>query len=134
MEAEKNIRQIQELYGVFGRGDIPGLIERLDPNIVWENPGPTHIPYFGTHRGRQSVLKNIFEFLGTNFEVRMFQPTHFLAEGDKVVVLIHMEAVLRPTGKKVVQDVAHVWTLQDGRPTHFHDFQDNSAVAAAIGV
>ena len=132
METDKHIATIQDLYAAFGRGDVPGLIERLDPDIVWENPGPSHIPYFGTHRGRQAVLKNIFEFVAASFDMQVFQPTDFLAGGDKVVVLIHMEAVLRPTGKKVVQDVAHVWTLKSGRPVHFHDHQDNSAVAGAI--
>ncbi len=133
MQANQNIATIQELYAAFGRGDIPGLVERLAPDIVWENPGPAHISYFGTHRGRQAVLKNIFEFVGANFDVQAFQPTDFLASGDKVVVLIHMEVVLRPTGKRVVQDLAHAWTLKNGLPVHLRDHQDNFALAAAIG-
>jgi len=55
-----------------------------------------------------------------------------LAQDDKVVVLLDMELVARATGEKVVQKVAHVWTFQDGRAVHFHDFQNSYAVAAAL--
>jgi ketosteroid isomerase-like protein len=57
---------------------------------------------------------------------------HDARQDDKVLVLLDMALVVRATGKMVVQKVAHVWTFQDGRPIHFHDFQNSHAVAAAL--
>jgi ketosteroid isomerase-like protein len=126
------VETVQRLYGAFGQGDIETVMNGLDAEITWVNPGPAEIPYFGTHQGRQAVLQNIFGFLGQNIDIQVFQPTSMLAQDDKVVVLLDMELAARATGKKVVQKVAHVWTFKDGRPVHFHDFQNSYAIAAAL--
>jgi uncharacterized protein len=130
--AQNLIERTQSMYAAFGRGDIPAVIEALDPKITWVNPGPSDISYFGTHRGREAVLTKIFAFLGSTLKIDVFQPHKFLADGDTVVVLIHVEAVAQPTGRRLVQEACHVWTFTDGSPTHFHDFQDNAAIVAAL--
>lgn len=132
MAEQSNIETVQTLYAAFGRGDIPAVIEGLAPDITWVNPGPAEIRYFGTHHGREAVLANIFGFIGENMDIQVFTPQAMLSDGDKVVVLLHMEVVLRPSGRRVVQEVAHAWTFKDGRPVHFHDFQNNSAIASAL--
>ena len=132
MSQESNVRVAHELYAAFGRGDIPAVIQGLDPEITWVNPGPGDYAYFGTHRGQDQVLKNVFMFLGENIDVEVMTPTDTLASSDKVVVLLHMECTAKKTGRKVVQEVAHVWTFKNGRPVHFHDFQDNAAIVTAL--
>jgi ketosteroid isomerase-like protein len=132
--AQKNlIETVQELYAAFGRGDIPALIAGLDADITWVNPGPPGSPYFGTHKGHAGIGK-LFGFLGEHMDIQLVQPTAFMTDGRQVVVLLRMEMVARPTGQRVAQECAHVWTFKDGRPIHFHDFQNNSAVAAALGL
>jgi ketosteroid isomerase-like protein len=126
------IEKVQALYAAFGRGEIQTVLEALDPQIVWENPGPAEVRYFGTHRGPEAVLRNIFGFLQEFVDIKRLEPTRFLADDDKVVVLLQMELVTRPAGKQVAQEVAHVWTFKNGRVAHFHDFQNNAAVAAAL--
>jgi hypothetical protein len=132
MNQESNVRTVQALYAAFGRGDVPAVLEGMDPEITWVNPGPAELTYFGTHRGRNAVANNIFAFLGENVHISVLEPKDMIAGGDKVVVLLHMEATARKTGRRVVQEVAHVWTFKNGLCIHFHDFQDNAAVSAAL--
>ena len=42
------------------------------------------------------------------------------------------EAVARKTGRRIVQDIAHAFTFREGRPVHFHDYQDTAQIAAAL--
>ena len=132
MSAENNIRVVQSLYAAFGRGDVSAVLEALDPNVVWTNPGPAEYSYFGTHQGRDAVLRNVFMFLAENVEMHAFEPREFFASGDKVVVLLHMEATVRRTKRRFAQEIAHAFTLKDGRPVLFHDFQNNYAIAEAL--
>ena len=132
MTQENNVRVAQQLYAAFGRGDVPAVLEGLDPNITWVNPGPSDLAYFGTHRGRDQVARNVFGFIGENMSIEVLDIKDMLANGDTVVVLLHMETTMPKTGRRVVQEVAHVWTFSAGRPAHFHDFQDNAALAAAL--
>jgi ketosteroid isomerase-like protein len=132
MSEQANLQKVRELYAAFGRGDVPALLEALDPEIVWENPGPAEFRYFGRHQGRAAVAANVFAFLGEQLDMQVFEPRNLFASGDTVVVLIHAEAVARKTGKRVVQDIAHAFTFRNGRPVHFHDYQDSAQVAEAL--
>lgn len=129
---EINLQKTRELYSYFGAGNIPALLAALDPDIVWVNPGPSDFAYFGSHRGPEAVAKNIFGFIAENLDFQLFEPRSMLADGDKVVVLIHAEAVARKTGRRIVQDIAHAFTFREGRPVHFHDYQDTAQIAAAL--
>jgi ketosteroid isomerase-like protein len=48
------------------------------------------------------------------------------------VALIHSEATVRSTGRKVVDDAAHLWTFRDGKVARFQVFQDTAALVAAF--
>jgi ketosteroid isomerase-like protein len=133
MSKEANLATVQALYAAFGKGDIPTVLAGLHPEVVWTNPGPEGFGYFGTHRGREAIAKNVFGFIGTELDVHQLAPTAFLADGDTVVVLLDMEATAVRTKKKYVQKVAHAWTFRSGVPVAFHDFQDNHAVVTALG-
>jgi uncharacterized protein len=132
MNQEANVCIVQELYAAFGRGDIAAVLAGLDPAITWVNPGPADFPYFGTHRGPEAVTRNIFAFLGEHLDIHQLTPTDLLAKDDRVVVLLHMEATARKTGRRIVQEVVHAWTLNQGRTVHFHDYQDNAQIIAAL--
>jgi ketosteroid isomerase-like protein len=71
-------------------------------------------------------------FLAENMEIHVFEPREFLASGDRVVVLLHMEVTMRRTGRRLTQEVAHAFKMKDGRPMEFHDFQNNYAIAEAL--
>ena len=49
-----------------------------------------------------------------------------------MIVLLHMKATARKTGRRIVQEVVHAWTLNKGRKVHFHDYQDNAQITAAL--
>lgn len=132
MSTESNVRVVQSLYAAFGRGDVPAVMESLDPNITWTNPGPAEFRYFGTHHGKEAVLGNVFMFLAENMEIHVFEPREFFANGDRVVVLLHMELTVRRSGRRVTQEVAHTFKMKDGRPVEFHDFQNSYAIAEAL--
>ena len=129
-----NLETVQQAYAAFGTGDLPGILATLDPNIVWENPGPNSPAYFGTHRGHVAVATNIFGFLSENLQFDVFEPREFSASGDKVFVLLHIEAQVKRTGERVVQEAVHVFSFQGGKVVRFQDFQNSYALAKALTV
>lgn len=36
-----NIDTVKQMYEAFGRGDIPAIIDKLDPNVEWDVEVPT---------------------------------------------------------------------------------------------
>jgi ketosteroid isomerase-like protein len=127
-----NIETVLQAYQAFAKGDLPGILKLLDPNIVWVNPGPNTSPYFGSHRGHAAVAMNIFGFLAENFEFELFDPHEFFTNADKVVALLNTEARVKRTGERIVQQAVHVFTFQGGKVVRFQDFQNSYALAKAL--
>jgi len=124
---------VQQTYGAFGRGDLPGILAAMASDIVWENPGPNSPAYFGTNVGHTAVAKNVFGFLAENFDFEVFQPRELLTGADKVVALLHVELRVKRTGERLVQDMVHVFSFQGGKIVRFQDFQNSYALAKALG-
>lgn len=59
-----------------------------------------------------------------------FEPKEFIATGDKVVALGHYTAAT-PIKKSFDSDFAMVFTLRNGKVTHFQEFCDSAAINAA---
>ena len=48
-----NVELMRDLYGAFGRGEIPAVVGGMDPNIEWrEAEGNPYQPSGGAWRGR----------------------------------------------------------------------------------
>jgi uncharacterized protein len=131
LSAEENTRLAQSAYEAFGRGDMPALAELMADDIEWVLPGdPSENPTAGTYRGKEEVLA-WFGRLAEDLDFSAFEPRDFIAQGDKVVSIVHAEATVRSTGRSVVNDEAHVWTFRGAKVARFQIYFDTAAAAAA---
>jgi uncharacterized protein len=132
MSEQQNLDVVRRAYEAFGRGDIETLLSLLDENIEWRTPGPADLPTAGVRRGRQAVGA-FFGLLNQTFDIQRFEPQAFLADGDRVVVLGSDTALLRATGKLLVDEAwVHAFTVKDGRIVGFQEYMDVSAVVAEL--
>jgi len=131
VSAEENTRLAQSAYEAFGRGDIAALAAMMADDIEWVLPGdPNDNPMAGTYRGKDEVLA-WFGRLAEDLDFTAFEPRDFIAQGDKVVSIVHAEATVRNTGRSVVNDEAHLWTFKEGKVARFRIYFDTAAAAAA---
>ncbi|HJQ55983.1 MAG TPA: nuclear transport factor 2 family protein [Vineibacter sp.] len=120
---------VKAMYDCFGRGDIAGVLARLDPDIEWEHDwgGPT-LAMYSPRRGRAEV-PGFFESLAA-FEFKRFEPVAFLEAGDMVSVPIQVELVYRPNGGRYRDLEMHLWTFgADGLARRFRHFADTQQLA-----
>jgi hypothetical protein len=68
--------------------------------------------------------------VAANVTFSRFEPKEFVATGDKVVTLGHY-AGTTPAKKGFDSDFAMVFTLRNGKVTHFQEFCDSAAINAA---
>lgn len=111
MSAQENAQVVQGVYAAFGRGNIPAFFDALADDVEWVIPYPADIPNGGTYRGKAGV-REWLALTMENVEFGVLEPREFIAQGDRVVVLVHAEATIKRTGREVVQDAAHMWTLR----------------------
>jgi ketosteroid isomerase-like protein len=134
MQAAQNTQVVKDAYAAFGRGDVQGILDRLDEGIVWRGvygAGP-HVPTAGERRGKAQVGE-FFRQVAQHVNFSRFEPKEFIASGDTVVALGHYTATT-PIGRAFDSDFAMVFTLRNGKVTEFQEFTDSAAVNAAYAI
>ena len=134
MQEAQNTKVVQDAYAAFGRGDIQTLLTYLADDIIWTAVygAGSHVPTSGVRRGRPAVAE-FFKQVAENVRFSQFEPKEFVATGDKVVALGRYKATT-PINKGFDSDFAMVFTLRNGKVTHFQEFCDSAAINAAYAV
>jgi ketosteroid isomerase-like protein len=130
MRESQNIETVRNMYASLLRGDIAGVLQLMDEAIVFMSPGSTAVTTSGTRRGLREV-ERFFDDLRTLVEFTVFDMREYIAQGNRVVALIHYEGRYKSTGKPFAADAAAVWTLGNGRAIRFQEFTDTEALARA---
>ena len=125
-----NSETIRNIYNAFAKGDVPGVLGLLAPDIRWtEAEG---FPYGGTYVGPDAVLANVFARLGSEWDGFKAVPHTFVAEGDSVVALGDYGGDYKATGRRFSAPFAHAWVLRDGKAVSFHQYTDTALAQSAM--
>ena len=127
MTEQQNLDVVQQIYAAFGRGDMDGIINLLDPQVSWMTPGPPDMPSAGTRRGHAAV-REFFDTLMKMVDISDFVPTDFLVEGNTVAVLGTDTERVKATGKAVAFRWVHIFVIQNGKIVTFEERADVSAL------
>jgi hypothetical protein len=130
----KPIEIVQRMYQLFGRRDIPGILECLAPDVEWEYAyRESPVPWLAPGRGREHV-GSFFATMGSQLEIHSFTVNHILASDQLVIALVGLEATVRATGKRFTEiDEPHVWHFDDlGRVRRFRHAADTYAHTMAL--
>ncbi len=130
MNEQENTKLVQKTYELFKSGDIETLLEMYSDDVSWETPKVENAPFGGKISGRENVA-GFFTRLDEAEECLTFEPTEFIAQDNKVVVLGHFAWRIKATNKEYASHFAHVVTVADGKVTGFYEFFDNAAAARA---
>jgi uncharacterized protein len=130
---------VQEMYAAFGRGDVPGLVKHVHPEVHWAvNVDPTLpaaqlVGAWQPVRGHAQVPQ-FFQHVARDYEIHEFQPVSFMETGQEVAVCLRMDTTVRRTGKRFASEYMHHFTFNDaGLVTRFREFADTLAEAQAWG-
>ena len=104
-----NSEKVWDIYKAFGDGDIPRILSYLSPSVEWEyGINSTEVPWLQPRRGLAEVAK-FFEALSA-IEFHRFVPKHVVGSDDLVIGLIDLEATVKATGRRLVEeDETHIW-------------------------
>jgi ketosteroid isomerase-like protein len=127
---ESNLAVARKLYADFVKGDIDSVLGAMSDDVVWEIAGPANVPYAGVRHGKKEWMAYLAG-LGA-VELLAFEPTEFLADKDKVVVIGSERLKVKSNGRVIDEQFAQVITFAGGKVVHFRSYDDSAASAAAF--
>ncbi len=119
--AEANVEALQRGYEALNRGDLSVVLDLLDPDIEWHEPGDS--PEAGTHQGRDS-FERFFRSWIESFDGFQVEPEQVVERGGKLIAVVHQSGRGRASGIRVDARLAHVWTVKDGRAVRWEAVAD----------
>jgi hypothetical protein len=128
-----NLDVIRAIYDAFRDGDVPGVVSRMAPDIVWNEA--ENFPYAdgNPYRGPDAILGGVFARLGSEWDGFAGVPEEFLDAGDTIIVLGRYRGTFRATGRAMDAQMVHVWRVKDGKAAAFQQYVDTLQVARATG-
>lgn len=82
MSTEDNKQAAMDGYEAFGKGDIESAMAQIADSIEWVEGGDNAVT--GTYRGKEELAGFWGKLAEKQFRI---EPSEFLADGDKVVVM-----------------------------------------------
>lgn len=128
------IRDMERLYASLGERDYEAVMSHLGSDIVWivadNSPFADRSPYHGI----AAVRSGIFERLTAGFDTLSVAVDEiFECESGKVVVLGYYHGRFRGRVEEFKAQVAHIWTIREGRAVKFQQYLDTLQIARDSG-
>lgn len=130
--ANQNTAIIDGLYKAFSAGDVPAVLGAMDAKIVWYeaegNPYADKNPYIGP----DAILNGVFGRVLADHEYFTLEDIELHEmSNNKVLATLRYDAKHK-NGNAYNAQVAHLWTLKDGKITAFQQYVDTKKLDDAM--
>jgi len=125
---------INGIYESFSKGDIPSVLGMMDTNVVWNEAESNSLADGNPYIGPDAVLAGVFSRLGDKYasfglkDIELHDMTN-----NQVLATLRYDATMKNTEKTIDVQVAHLWTLKDGKIIGFQQYADTKKLADAEG-
>jgi ketosteroid isomerase-like protein len=130
--SEQNVQIVEGMYGAFAKGDIPAVLAALDPEVEWWAAENFIYDKGKPYVGPESVLKDVFMRIGSDWDGFASSPEEVLDAGDAVISHGYYSGTYRKNGKQARAQFAHIFTLRDGKIVKFQQYTDTAQFKEVI--
>ncbi|MFN3997376.1 nuclear transport factor 2 family protein [Algoriphagus sp.] len=127
-----NMTVIDGLYKAFAVGDIPAVLGGLDSNVVWNEAEGNFYADGNPYLGPDAVLNGVFGRIMADHEYFNLKDIvlHEMSN-DKVLATLRYDGKFK-NGNSYDAQVAHLWSLKDGKVVSFQQYVDTKKLHEAM--
>ena len=129
-----NIKLIESLYGSFAARDYETVMSHFADDIVWIAADNSPLADQSPYRGVPAIRSGVFDRIAAGFEKLIVVPDEtFEADNGRVIVLGYYHGRFSGADNDFKTQVAHIWTIRDGRAVKFQQYLDTLQIARDAG-
>ncbi len=124
-----NVDMVKQVYANFVAGNVPAVLAVFDSAIEWnECQGMPFMKDDAVLIGPEAVVANVFMQLPVYFDDFNIAITDIFGVDDKVTMMGYYQGTNKATGNAFKANATHVWTVKNGKFTHFFQAVDTAAI------
>ncbi|MFL5896048.1 MAG: nuclear transport factor 2 family protein [Thermoleophilaceae bacterium] len=127
---EANVATLRRGYDALNRGDVSEVLALIDDEIAWD-PGeltPDSASATGGRAGFESLIRSWVEA----FDDFRIEPVDVIDQPPFLLAIVRQSGRGRASGLDITIEIAHVWTVEDGRAVGFHSYRSADEALQAI--
>ena len=128
-----NVGIIVGAYNSFAAGDVDSVLATFDPNIVWNEA--ENFPYAdgNPYIGPDAIAQGVFSRIGGEWDGFHLADLKFHDMSNNMVLVTgRYQGTYKKNGAKMDLQMAHLWTLKDGKIVAFQQYADTKGMAKVI--
>lgn len=130
--ATENRAIIDGLYQAFSTGNIPEVLGAMDANIHWNEAEGNAYAVGNPYIGPEAVLNGVFGPIMEDHEFFNLKDIELHEMfNNKVLATLRYDAKTKK-GKTYNAQVAHFWTLKEGKVVAFQQYVDTKKLSEAL--
>lgn len=121
----KEVEVVNKMFQAFGTGNMEALKLTLSDTSVWVYYGSDFIPYSGTYKGKEEVVRFIGNIV-SSVDILDFKVEQIISNGKTVVVLGSEKQKIKKNSKILEQNWVQVYTVENGLITKMDEYANTA--------
>lgn len=121
----QEVEVVNKMFQAFGTGDMEALKLTLSDSTVWNYYGSELIPYSGTYKGKEEVVRFIGNIV-SSVDILDFKVDQIISNGKTIVVLGSEKQKVKRNGKILEQKWVQVYTVENGLISKMEEFANTA--------
>ena len=121
----KEVEVVNKMFQAFGTGNMEALKLTLSDTSVWVYYGSDLIPYSGTYKGKEEVVRFIGNIV-SSVDILDFKVEQIISNGKTVVVLVSEKQKIKKNSKILEQNWVQVYTVENGLITKMDEYANTA--------
>ncbi len=130
MTAAANKQLLQDLFADIASGNRQRFVDHIADDVTMQVTG--HYSWSQTFRGKEALVRDLYDYLATILAHRRTIPLRFYADGDHVIVEARGEMRTK-AGVPYNNDYCLIYRLQNGRIVEIREYCDSALTEAVLG-
>ncbi|WP_315706732.1 MULTISPECIES: nuclear transport factor 2 family protein [unclassified Bradyrhizobium] len=130
MTVAANKQLLQDLFADITAGNRQRFVDHIADDVTMQITG--HYSWSQTFRGKEALVRDLYDYLATILAHRRTIPLRFYADGDYVIVEARGEMRTK-AGIPYNNDYCLIYRLQSGRIIEIREYCDSALTEAVLG-
>lgn len=130
--SQQNIGIINKVYDAFNSREYETVLSFFNPQMEWIAADNSPLSDKNPYHGIDAIREGVFGRIAAGFEKLNVRIDEIFAADNKVVVLGYYDGIPRSNGKQSFTQLAHIWTLTNGKPVKFQQYIDTYKVSESF--